>query len=65
MIDPTAIDLYAEVEASAKALEATIKANAPPCISRDHAIEKIGDVLHCAYYAIALGRESDTPGVPA
>lgn len=49
---------------AAHALEEAIIANAPACASRDHATNMIKDVLHCAYYAIALGSETDTPGVP-
>jgi hypothetical protein len=37
---------------AAKALEAAILANATDTANRHHAIALLGDVLHCAYYAI-------------
>jgi len=54
------------VHDAAIALIETIKANAPDCANRQHAIALIGDALHCAYYATSLAdEETDTPGVPA
>ena len=53
------------VQAAALLFIEAIKANAQDCANRQHAIALVGDALHCAYYAIHLDKETDTPGVPA